>query len=116
MISDVVVAEVAQAPDGVRKVLTRLLSSGAEVLPVSAESLRLLRAYERSKVLSTRFRNDMLHIAVATVGGADVLVSWNFRHIVRLDKIRHFNAINSDQGYTELAIYSPREVATHEQE
>ena len=47
----------------------------------------------------------MLHIATATVAQADVLVSWNFRHIVRLDRIRLFNAVNIEAGYRELAIY-----------
>ena len=58
----------------------------------------------------------MLHIAIATVAEVDVLVSWNFRHIVRLDKIRLFNGINLQLGYKPLTIYSPREVATHGQE
>jgi Uma2 family endonuclease len=43
----------------------------------------------------------------------DVLVSWNFRHIVRLDKIRLFNAVNIEQGYKALTIYSPQEVTIH---
>ena len=55
----------------------------------------------------------MLHIALATVAEVDVLVSWNFRHIVRLDKIRLFNALNLAQGYRSLSIYSPREVMSH---
>ena len=54
-----------------------------------------------------------MNIAVATVANVDVLVSWNFRHIVRLDKIRLFNAVNIEQGYKPLAIYSPREVTTY---
>ena len=58
-----------------------------------------------------RFRNDMLHIAVATVAEVDLLVSWNFRHIVRFDKIRLFSAVNLELGYRALAIYSPREVS-----
>lgn len=45
-----------------------------------------------------------------------MLVSWNFRHIVRLDKIRLFNAVNLEQGYKPLTIYSPREVISHEKE
>jgi len=57
----------------------------------------------------------MLHIAIATVAEVDVLVSWNFRHIVRLDKIRLFNAVNLELGYKQLTIYSPREVATYGQ-
>lgn len=65
-------------------------------------------------MLSARFRNDMLHIALATIAEVDVLVSWNFRHVVRLDKIRLFNAVNLELGYKPLTIYSPREVITYE--
>jgi len=67
-------------------------------------------------VLGSQFRNDMLHIALATIAQVDVLVSWNFQHIVRLDKIQQFNGINLELGYKSLAIYSPREVTTHERE
>jgi len=60
--------------------------------------------------------NDMLHIALATIAEVDVLVSWNFRHIVRLDKILLFNAVNLEQGYKPLTIFSPREVVSHDTE
>ena len=55
----------------------------------------------------------MLHIALATIAEVDVLVSWNFKHIVRLDRIRLFNAVHLETGYKPIAIYSPREVTTH---
>jgi hypothetical protein len=58
----------------------------------------------------------MLHIALATVAAVDVLVSWNFQHIVRLDKIQRFNGVNLELGYRPLAKYSPREVTTYERE
>jgi hypothetical protein len=58
-------------------------------------------------------RNDLLHIALATIAGADIVVSWNFRHIVRFDKIRQFNAVNLEAGYKPIAIHSPREVTTY---
>ena len=58
----------------------------------------------------------MLHIALATIAEVDVLVSWNFRHVVRLDKIRLFNAVNLELGYKPLTIYSPREVVTYEED
>lgn len=76
--------------------------------------MELLAAYEDRRILGPKFRNDMLHIAVATVAEADLLVSWNFRHIVRLDRIRLFNSVNLELGYKPLAIYSPREVVPHE--
>ena len=49
---------------------------------------------------------------LATVADADVVASWNFRHIVRFDKIRLFDAVNLEAGYKPLAIHSPREIAS----
>jgi hypothetical protein len=83
------------------------------MVEVSDESLDLLGVYQARGVLATRFRNDMLHIALATVADVDVLVSWNFRHVVRLEKIRLFNAINLELGYKSIQIYSPREVTVY---
>lgn len=54
----------------------------------------------------------MLHIALATVANADAVASWNFRHIVRFDKFRVFNAVNLEADYKSLAIHAPREIAS----
>lgn len=55
-------------------------------------------------------RVDALHIALATVARVDVLVSWNFKHIVNLRRIHAYNAVNLKRGYPLLEIRSPREV------
>ncbi|GHU24254.1 hypothetical protein FACS1894172_10560 [Spirochaetia bacterium] len=55
-----------------------------------------------------------MHIAAATVLKVDVLVSWNFKHIVNLDKIRLFNAVNLKEGYGLLEIRTPQEVDRNE--
>jgi hypothetical protein len=73
-----------------------------------------LTAYEARKILAAKYVADMRHIALATVAAVDALVSWNFKHIVRLEKIRLFNAVNVESGYQSLNILSPREVTTHE--
>jgi hypothetical protein len=91
-----------------------LQRAGSEVLPVSTEAMDLLATYQGKGILGPKFRNDMLHIAVATVAEADVVVSWNFRHIVRLDRIRRFNSVNMELGYKQLVICSPRELAPYE--
>lgn len=65
--------------------------------------------------MSEKFRDDGVHIALATVNNVDVLVSWNFRHLVHYDKIRLFNSVNLESGYKTLPIYSPREVTHHEE-
>ena len=116
VLSEVTAAEVVDAPPQVREVHDELLSMEAQIITVGSEVLALMRAYEDRAILPPRFRNDMLHIALATAAEVDVLVSWNFRHIVRLDKINAFNLVNHDQGYNALSIYSPREVTTYEQQ
>ena len=110
VLSSVTAAEVEQAPESVKQIHAELIAGGAELLMVSTEAMELLGKYGAKKILGPKFQNDMLHIALATIADADVLVSWNFRHIVRLHKIRLFNAVNIECGYKPLTIYSPREV------
>lgn len=63
------------------------------------------------RIVSPKYADDAVHIALATAAEVDLLVSWNFRHIVHYEKIRLFNAVNLERGYKPLQIYSPREVA-----
>ncbi len=114
VLSDVTAAEVVLAPTRVGELHQELLAMAGPVLPVTSDALSLVAGYQSRGVLGARFRNDMLHIAIASIASVDVLVSWNFKHIVRLDKIRLFNAVNLESGYKALTIYSPREVTSHE--
>lgn len=116
VLSEVTAAEVMSAPAEVRELHAEILALPAEFLAVTADALSLAATYEARSVLGERFRNDMLHIAVATVAEVDLLVSWNFRHIVRFDKIRLFSAVNLALGYRALAIYSPREVSVEDED
>ena len=52
-----------------------------------------------------------MHIALATIHHADYLISWNFKHIVNVQRIRGYNIINMKNGYHMLEIRSPREFA-----
>jgi predicted nucleic acid-binding protein len=113
VLSQLVAAEIRPAPEPVRAKYRDLLGLGGELVEIDVEALQLAAAYERHGALPLALRNDMLHIALATVAEVDVLVSWNFKHIVRLDKIRLFNAVNLELGYKPLQIYSPREVTLH---
>ena len=114
VLSDVTAAEVASAPAPVRGLHQEMLALAGTVLPVTLEVLALVTRYETKKILNAKFRPDMQHIALATIAGVDALVSWNFKHIVRLEKIRLFNAVNVESGYPVLSIRSPREVTTYE--
>jgi len=114
VLSDVTAAEVESAPEQVRDLHQEILALAGSVLPVTTEVLALVAKYEAKEILAAKFRADMQHIALATIAEVDVLVSWNFKHIVRLEKIGLFNAVNVESGYQALNIRSPREVTTYE--
>ncbi len=116
VLSVVVAAEIEPAPEPVRDRYAELVRLGAEVLDLNDEVRDPASAYDARQILPPKFSNDALHIALATVAGVDVLVSWNFKHIVRFDKIRLFNAVNAGEGYKPVQIFSPREVTSYGKE
>jgi hypothetical protein len=116
VLSDLLALEVGRAPERVQEVYSELAALPAEQIGISDAALDLLSAYEARSVLGPKYRADMLHIALASVADVDVLVSWNFKHIVHFDKIRRFNAVSLELGYTTIEIYSPREVTSYGRE
>ena len=56
---------------------------------------------------------DCRHIALGTIWKVDVLASWNFKHIVNLDKIKVYNSVNLRMGYQMLEIRSPLELINY---
>lgn len=114
IVSDVVAAEINTAPARVQQVYADLLALTPEIVSTTELALALADLYQQRRILTPKFYDDGLHIALATIAEVDVLVSWNFKHIVHLDKIRLFNAVNLEQGYKPLVIYSPREVASYD--
>jgi len=113
--SELVRQEIATAPQAVRQLFDDLLSV-ARIAVVTDEALRLQQAYLDAAVVSERFATDALHVALATVSGASMIVSWNFRHIVNFQKIPKYNAVNKLHAYGDIAIYSPLEVIGYEDE
>jgi len=110
LVSDALVAELDAAPEAVRQVLQQIGSGNSEVIGLTAEAIALRDAYLAAKVVGPACVEDAEHIAIATVAAADMVVSWNFRHIVHFEKIAGFNAINQLNGYQPLRIFSPKEV------
>jgi hypothetical protein len=114
VISDITRGELEDAPAGVRAVLHQLEGTAWEAVSVSDEARALAQAYLRDGVGGADCLVDALHIAVATVARVNVVVSWNFRHIVNLRRIHLYNAVNLKQGYGMIDIRSPREVLDEE--
>lgn len=111
LVSDLLVTELENAPEEVRATLSGLPASSVEAVDVDGEATELRSAYMAAEVVGPKHENDALHVALATVARADMIVSWNFRHIVHFDKIRGFNAVNLKEGYLPIEIHSPLEVA-----
>ncbi len=114
LLSDVVLAELADAPVRVQQVLESLPATAVEKVEITGEVLSLRDAYLAAKILGPRWSDDAAHVAAATVAQADAIVSWNFKHIVRLDKMKAYNQVNVRQGYGMLTIITPKEVLNDE--
>ena len=114
VLSSLTVQELAEAPADVRRRLASVPEAHIETLQLDAEARDLAEAYVFAGVLMAKMRADAQHIAIATVARVDVLVSWNFKHIVNLSRIHGYNSVNLRQGYPMIEIRTPREVMSDE--
>jgi len=111
--SAVVQEEIMAAPTEVIKFFEEMLDY-ADIIEVDERVLHLRAAYLKAKIISPRYSDDALHGALATLSNCQIIVSWNFKHIVHFEKIPLYNAVNILQGYQPISIYSPLEVIKYE--
>ena len=110
VLSELTLRELETAPEAVRNVVGNVPEAHIEAVSLSPEAEELAAAYIVEGAIGAGMRVDALHIALATVARVDVLVSWNFRHIVNLRRIHAYNAVNLKTGYPLLEIRTPREI------
>jgi len=92
------------------ELLDTIPQKSSERVETSEESRHLRDAYLEAGILSPKWASDAHHIALATIACADLIVSWNFKHIVHVNKIKLFNAMNLLHGYPLIDIRSPFEI------
>jgi hypothetical protein len=111
-ISTVVTDEIASAPTAVAAHIAREINKLApRLLEPSRASEELADAYLTAGVIPAHKRDDARHVAIATVAGLQILVSWNHRHLASEGKRALFNAVNRLAGYEQvLAIHTPFEI------
>jgi predicted nucleic acid-binding protein len=112
--SDLSVTELKNAPEKVRQFFKKLPKKNLEFVHVTAEAFILAEMYMKEKVVGKTSSDDCRHIATATLNKVDFLVSWNFKHIVNVFRIRGYNAVNLKNGYIQLDIRSPNEIVNYE--
>jgi len=115
VISDLTLFELEGAPAEVRDILEEVPSAHREDIEFTEVASRLADQYLQDGVVGKASRLDAQHIATATVHRTDVLVSWNFKHVVNLDRIRGYNSVNLREGYPMLEIRSPQEVLPYDE-
>ena len=114
LFSTVTQDELSTAPRKVRELVESVKIDDTEFLEVTGETVDLATEYITEKVVGQTSFADCLHIALATINRADFLISWNFKHIVNIQRIRGYNSINIKNGYRLLEIRSPREFQNYE--
>lgn len=110
VISDLTLEELQPAPEEVRQVLAELPTEHVEQVELSEDAESLSQAYLDAGIVGTASSKDAAHIAAATVAEVDIVISWNFKHIVHFDKIAGYEGVNMLHGFRSPRIYSPREV------
>ena len=114
LFSTVTQDELENAPEKVKELVKGLKIESTEFLDTTDEAVDLATEYITEKVVGQTSYADCLHIALATINRADFLVSWNFKHIVNVQRIRGYSSINIKNGYRQIEIRSPREFEKYE--
>ncbi|OGU12369.1 MAG: hypothetical protein A2X63_13600 [Ignavibacteria bacterium GWA2_35_8] len=113
IVSKLTIDELQKARKEVKEKITSIPNEFIEYILVPAESAELAEKYLDFQIVTKKSADDALHIAIATISNVNVLVSWNFKHVVNLEKISKYNLINIINGYKSIEIRTPREVLSY---
>jgi hypothetical protein len=113
VVSDLLDLELINAPQRVRDLLLNYSSDKFQRIELSEEAVKLADTYIIEKVVGKTSLEDCRHIAMATIHKVDVLASWNFKHIVNLDRIKGYNSVNMKLGYALIEIRSPKDLINY---
>jgi hypothetical protein len=116
VVSDLLDLELINAPSYVKELLFKYPADFFERVELTAEAVKLADTYIEEEVVGKTSIADCRHIALATIHKVDVLASWNFKHIVNLNKIKGYNSVNLRLGYALIEIRSPRDLISYEKD
>ena len=112
--SNVTENELENAPQKIRDAKKFLPKNSTHYVKSDLESAKLASIYIEEGVVGATSYADCLHIALATIHNVNILISWNFKHIVNVVRIAGYNSVNLAEGYKQIDIRSPRELMTYE--
>jgi predicted nucleic acid-binding protein len=113
VVSDLLDLELINAPQQVREHLLKYSADKFQRIELTEEAIKLADTYINEKIVGKTSLEDCRHIAMATIHKVDVLASWNFKHIVNLDRIKGYNSVNLRLGYSMIEIRSPKDLVNY---
>ncbi len=116
VVSNLLDLELINAPQNVREHLLKYSADKFQRIELTEEAIKLADKYIEEKVVGKTSLEDCRHIALATINKVDVLASWNFKHIVNLDRIKGYNSVNLKLGYSMIEIRSPKDLINYGKE
>lgn len=112
-----VIREINKASEEKRNMLFDIIGRySINILDDEPEAERMADIYIQEGIMPAKYITDGLHIALATIHDMDIIVSWNFKHIVKRKTIIMTNVVNNREGYKNIDIYSPSEVIENNEE
>ncbi len=114
VVSDLLDLELIDAPQYVREHILKYTADKFQRVELTEEAVWLANTYIEEKVVGKTSLEDCRHIALATINKVDVLASWNFKHIVNLERIKGYNSVNLRLGYSMIEIRSPKDLVSYE--
>ena len=104
-------AELLKAPDERAQKMVNLISEyGIKILEASDEADILATKYQEQGIMPQGSTVDAQHISIASTNDLDMIISLNFKHIVRKKTVTMTGRVNVDLGYKQVEIHSPMEV------
>ena len=110
VVSTVTLDELAKAPESVQAVLESVPLANRVTVGETVEAQSLAQAYIDAGAIGPSSRSDALHVAIATLNRADVLASWNFKHMVNWWRVEAYNRVNQENNHDHLDIRTPQEI------
>lgn len=108
VISDLVLAEINECKEPKRKILKEYLSQiNYERVGITEESEEIANEIINEGILKSKSFDDCLHIASAILNDCNIIVSWNFKHMVNVDTINGVRKITFAKRYNNIDIYAP---------
>ena len=107
-LSDVTLDEIDRCSEPKQTRLVDYLSGiSYSVIPLNTEIEVVAKQFVDNGILTNKSLDDCRHIACSIVCDCDIIISWNFKHIVNYKTMRGVKLVSALSGYDEVIICTP---------